>query len=223
MILLMILSIISSRCRVRAWPGTGSEEERQRIMRAPRPALGGWRCSRSSPSGLAEAAGDWATMVYPTKQKGWPTGQSASGTVKWYNPEKAYGFITVESGENIFVHRSAIADGRDWLVDGQVVSLIVRQGVKGPEAAEVRVVQNVADAPPWREAAYRRGKRWRTPPAARAVSRRCAKRTGCGNRAAHRPGWPLSVRPARGGGTGRLCPPRGDRSGRREPAGGRSC
>ena len=95
-------------------------------------------------------------MVHPANQKGWATDHPVNGTVKWYNPEKAYGFITVASGEDIFVHRSVIADGRDWLVDGQVVSLVVRQGVKGPEAADVRVVQDVAGAPPWRESAYRR-------------------------------------------------------------------
>ena len=79
-----------------------------------------------------------------------------SGTVKWFSPEKAYGFITVETGEDVFVHRNAIADGRGWLVDGQGVSLVIRQGAKGPEAAEVRVVQDVAEVPAWREAAYSR-------------------------------------------------------------------
>jgi CspA family cold shock protein len=79
-----------------------------------------------------------------------------SGTVKWYNPEKAYGFITVDTGEDVFVHRNAIADGRGWLVDGQGVSLVIRQGAKGPEAAEVRVVQDVAEVPARREAAYSR-------------------------------------------------------------------
>ncbi len=70
----------------------------------------------------------------------------SSGTVKWYNPEKAYGFITAEDGQDIFVHRNGIADGRPWLVDGQ--------GMKGSEAAEVRVVQDVEEIPTYRQRLY---------------------------------------------------------------------
>jgi cold shock CspA family protein len=85
-------------------------------------------------------------------------GRTVSGTVKWYNPEKAYGFITVEGGEDIFVHRNALVDGREWLVDGQGVSLVVRPGLKGLEAAEVRVTQDVAEIPAGRAAAFQRAR-----------------------------------------------------------------
>lgn len=77
-----------------------------------------------------------------------------SGTVKWYNPEKAYGFITGEDGLDLFVHRNAIADGRPWPVDGQGVAFAVRQGLKGLEAADVRVVQDVEAIPAGRQRAY---------------------------------------------------------------------
>ncbi len=77
-----------------------------------------------------------------------------SGTVKWYNPDKAYGFITLEDGRDIFVHMRAIADGRPWLVDGQGVALSVREGPKGLEAVDVRVVRDVDELPPSRIRSY---------------------------------------------------------------------
>jgi cold shock CspA family protein len=76
------------------------------------------------------------------------------GTVKWYNPEKAYGFITTEDGRDLFVHRNSIADGRPWLIDGQGVEFTLRQGEKGPEAGDVRVVQDVEEIPASRQRLY---------------------------------------------------------------------
>lgn len=84
------------------------------------------------------------------------TGRPATGTVKWYSPEKGYGFIAVEGGADVFVHRSAIIDGRGWLIDGQEVSLLVQPGPKGMEAAEVRVTREAAEVPARRAAAWQR-------------------------------------------------------------------
>ncbi len=81
------------------------------------------------------------------------SGQGA-GMVKWYNPEKAYGFITTEEGKDLFVHRNSIADGRPWLIDGQGVEFSLRQGQKGPEAADVRVTQDVEAIPASRQRLY---------------------------------------------------------------------
>lgn len=77
-----------------------------------------------------------------------------NGTVKWYNPEKAYGFITTASGDDLFVHRNGIADGRPWLIDGQGVAFTIRQGLKGAEATEVRVTQDVEAIPAARQRSY---------------------------------------------------------------------
>lgn len=77
-----------------------------------------------------------------------------TGMVKWYNPEKAYGFITTEEGKDLFVHRNSIADGRPWLIDGQGVEFALRQGQKGPEAADVRVTQDVEAIPASRQRLY---------------------------------------------------------------------
>jgi CspA family cold shock protein len=77
-----------------------------------------------------------------------------TGMVKWYNPEKAYGFITTEEGKDLFVHRNSIADGRPWLIDGQGVEFSLRQGQKGPEAADVRVTQDVEAIPASRQRLY---------------------------------------------------------------------
>jgi cold shock CspA family protein len=62
-----------------------------------------------------------------------------NGTVKWFNPEKGFGFITRESGEgDVFVHHSAIQGGGfRTLVDGERVEFDVVQGQKGPAAENV--------------------------------------------------------------------------------------
>ncbi len=64
----------------------------------------------------------------------------ASGTVKWFNADKGYGFITPDAGgEDLFVHFSAIqSQGYKTLEDGQKVEFEVTQGQKGPQASEVR-------------------------------------------------------------------------------------
>ena len=65
----------------------------------------------------------------------------ALGTVKWFNAEKGYGFITVdESGDDVFVHWSAIQmDGVRALEEGQRVEFELGEGQKGPQAEGVRV------------------------------------------------------------------------------------
>ena len=60
------------------------------------------------------------------------------GTVKWFNGEKGYGFISRENGEDVFVHFSAInSDGYKTLEEGQAVEFEVVDGDKGPQAANV--------------------------------------------------------------------------------------
>ena len=60
------------------------------------------------------------------------------GRVKWFNASKGYGFITQESGDDIFVHFSAIqGDGFKSLEEGQEVEFEVSSGEKGPQAANV--------------------------------------------------------------------------------------
>ena len=63
-----------------------------------------------------------------------------NGTVKWFNAEKGYGFITNDStGEDVFVHFSALnMDGFKELKDGEKVEFEVTEGAKGPQAANVR-------------------------------------------------------------------------------------
>lgn len=63
----------------------------------------------------------------------------AEGTVKWFNADKGYGFVSPEGGgEDLFVHFSAIqGSGYKSLDEGQRVSYTVTQGQKGPQASEV--------------------------------------------------------------------------------------
>ncbi len=63
----------------------------------------------------------------------------ATGTVKWFNESKGYGFITPEDGsKDLFVHFSNITgDGYKTLQDGATVSYEAREGAKGPEAINV--------------------------------------------------------------------------------------
>lgn len=65
----------------------------------------------------------------------------ASGTVKWFNSEKGFGFIQQDDGgADVFVHYSAIASsGYRELAEGQKVEYDVTQGQKGPQAENVRV------------------------------------------------------------------------------------
>ena len=66
----------------------------------------------------------------------------AQGTVKWFNDQKGYGFITCEDGQkDCFVHHKAIqGEGFKSLAEGQAVEFEVEEGPKGPQATNVRKV-----------------------------------------------------------------------------------
>ncbi|WP_047980079.1 cold-shock protein [Ornithinibacillus contaminans] len=61
-----------------------------------------------------------------------------NGVVKWFNAEKGYGFISVEGGNDVFVHYSAIeGEGFKTLEEGQEVTFEIVDGERGPQAANV--------------------------------------------------------------------------------------
>ena len=68
-------------------------------------------------------------------------GERQTGTVKWFNGSKGYGFIVRDEGEDVFVHYSNIqGTGYRTLEEGQRVEFTVGQGAKGPQAEDVVVV-----------------------------------------------------------------------------------
>ncbi len=63
---------------------------------------------------------------------------TVKGTVKWFNESKGYGFLSQESGPDVFAHFSAIqGSGFKTLVEGQPVEFVVTQGAKGPQAESI--------------------------------------------------------------------------------------
>lgn len=66
---------------------------------------------------------------------------TTTGTVKWFNEAKGFGFIEQESGPDVFAHFSAItATGFKTLVEGQKVEFTITQGQKGPQAENITVL-----------------------------------------------------------------------------------
>src|SRR5512134_1531604 len=97
-------------------------------------------------AGYARRAGRTGAAKRPDQQTAAPRAgegalRMATGTVKWFNDAKGFGFITEEGGEDIFVHFSEIkGDGFRTLAEGQRVEFEVTSGPKGKKAANVRKV-----------------------------------------------------------------------------------
>jgi len=66
---------------------------------------------------------------------------AATGSVKWFNEAKGFGFLEQDNGQDVFVHFSAISgSGFKTLAEGQRVKFNVEQGPKGPQASDVQVI-----------------------------------------------------------------------------------
>lgn len=80
-----------------------------------------------------------STLNFNRKKEEISMSNKATGSVKWFNETKGFGFISQDNGgQDVFVHFNAIvADGFKTLAEGQRVSFDVEQGKKGPQAANV--------------------------------------------------------------------------------------
>jgi len=68
--------------------------------------------------------------------------EMATGTVKWFNDSKGFGFIKQDGGDDVFCHQSAIqSEGFRTLAEGQQVEFDVNRGPKGLQASNVRVIR----------------------------------------------------------------------------------
>ena len=66
----------------------------------------------------------------------------SKGTVKWFNNQKGYGFITAEDGKDVFVHFSGLnMEGFKTLEEGASVEFDITDGAKGPQAVNIEVVK----------------------------------------------------------------------------------
>ncbi|MCC3868199.1 cold-shock protein [Terrisporobacter mayombei] len=64
-----------------------------------------------------------------------------NGIVKWFNNDKGFGFISVEGGDDVFAHFSAIqTDGYKTLEEGQKVSFEIVKGARGPQAENITIL-----------------------------------------------------------------------------------
>jgi len=99
----------------------------------------------TSTADLSAGAGAGAGSRVRSRPQGPPQGEASEqeGSVKWYNSEKAFGFIALKGGgKDVFVHRSALArSGLESLNEGQAVIVKFVSGQKGPEAVSLRLIE----------------------------------------------------------------------------------
>jgi cold shock CspA family protein len=70
------------------------------------------------------------------------------GTVKWYDAEKGYGFITADNGRDVVVYHAALPDHVDRLAPGQRVEFDILEGRRGSQASQVRVISGATQPTP---------------------------------------------------------------------------
>jgi CspA family cold shock protein len=136
-----LLELLGTDLVAHRLPSIGTSGASSERLRRSIPPHFSARASGAAPRPSGECERSRALIDY-LRDDGGRDKDMTVGTVKWFNAEKGFGFIAPESGEDVFVHFSAIQSaGYRSLDEGQVVEFDVTSGPKGAQAANVRPLE----------------------------------------------------------------------------------
>jgi CspA family cold shock protein len=132
---LPVVAVASDNLEINVSPGDGSPNEHVAISQKQNATV------NRNQDGFENVVSTFSIFQKPLRRRHRQTSDLTVKVGKWFNASKGYGFITPESGEDVFVHYSAIqSEGYRTLEEGQSVEFEVVKGPKGLQASNVRTV-----------------------------------------------------------------------------------